>query len=87
MLEINSGQDTDERRGAGALLYHSLDVGIQNWLEAHWEPPTIAKISPCKTALGGTNCTAKQPNPFSDNSGWSSLVPINSVNGDSAPAG
>lgn len=55
MLELNSGQDTDEHRSPGALLYHSLDVGIQNWLEAHWEPPTIAKISPCKTELGGIN--------------------------------
>lgn len=25
------------------------------WLQAHWEPPTITKISVCKAALGITN--------------------------------
>lgn len=35
--------------------HFSLDVGNQNWLEAHGEPPTISTISPWKMALGVTN--------------------------------
>lgn len=43
-----------------------LSFGIQNWLEAHWEPPTIAKLSPCKTALGVTNVQQNGLILFSD---------------------
>lgn len=71
------------------LLYHLLD-GIQNWLKAHWEQPTITKISLHKTALEITNVQQNGLILFlmcSDNSEWASLVPINSVNGDSALAG
>lgn len=64
------------------------------WLEAYWEPPTIAKISPRKMALGIRNVKQNGSNPLvlfskwaQTKSGWDPSALINGVSGDRAGAG